>query len=183
MLLMNFATFADDATNLDASWTASRIMNGTVFRIRLYNTVQLVPSLILGSNGVGPLWSNDQPWANGEPWAYDPTAPVAVNALAGAAAFTVDLAEYGPVLKIGHVIGFTVGDHDGAHMVLDIAYDGDVATVTVEPPLRRSLTTDSRMKFRPKMLAKCVNPSEVATNFTSGRHMTFGGATFVEAMI
>ncbi|WP_108482255.1 hypothetical protein [Oceaniglobus ichthyenteri] len=185
-VMMNFAPFAAEAANLNASWTVSRILNSAIMRVRLYKTVQLVAaSAITGAdveNGIP--WANDEPWANGENWAWSPSSPITNPAGRGAEMFTADLSDIGPVLKIGHVIGFQSGGYDFAHTIMDIEYDGaDVATVTVSPPLRRGLTTDDRLLYRPAVMVTCINAREVAGNFASGRHMQFGSAQFVEALL
>lgn len=185
-LIMNFAAFATPEANLNASWTVSRITNGTIMRIRLQQTVQLVSeaALGMGTEVAGVPWSNDQPWANGQNWLYDPQAQIHADAAKGASSFSVDLSSLGQVLSIGHVVGFHLDGYDFAHIIMDISYDAsDVATVTVEPPLRRALTVSSLMKFRPTMLVTCVNAREVMGNFTSGRHMALNTARFVEALV
>lgn len=182
-LVMAFATFADAETNLDASWTASRIMNGTVWRIPLYGSVQLVSAADLDVPDTGQTWANGAAWANDENWRANPFAYVTAAASKGAASFAVDMSILGDVLKIGHVIGFHLDGYDFAHMVMDIDYVDGVATVTVEPPLRRALAIDDYLLFRPVMTATCANAREVAGNFARGRAMTFGTARFVEALV
>lgn len=183
-LIMNFNAFATEQANLDASWTISRILNKTVFRVGLYNSVQLVKASAFGDlDPDGNPWANDQPWANGQNWAASPTAPVAASALQGEVFCTVDLSEYGNILQNGHVIGFNAEDLDTAHTVMDISYAEGVATIELAPPLRRDLSVTDVMLFRPKMLVTCSNGREVMGNFQSGRHMTFGTARFVEALL
>lgn len=182
---MNFAPFATEEDNLDASWTVSRITNSNIMRVRLYQTIQIVEASALGDADVdnGIPWANEEPWANGENWAYSPSSPVAATAEKGAASYTVDLSDVGQVLKIGHVVGFFIDGYDFAHIIMDVSYTDDVATVTVEPPLRRALTTEHRMLYRPKVLVTCRNAREVMSNFTSGRHMAFNSARLVEAIL
>lgn len=182
---MDFATFSTVEENEAASWTISRIMAGALMRIPLYRTVQLVPEAALaGADDPGIPWDGGIPWATDANWSWNPTAPVAAAALRGGETFTADLGDLGRVLRIGHVIGFTSGNYDFTHVVMDIDYDvDDVATVTVSPTLRRALTTDDQMKFRPRIIATCGNAAEVMGNFQSGRHMTFGQARFVEALV
>jgi len=183
---MEFAPFASVAANEDASWTISRIMNGNIMRVPIYNSVQLVPVAELNGAGLtnGIPWSNDQPWGSGENWSWSPFVPVAAVALRGAESFAVDMAAVGRVLRIGHVLGFTYGQIDAAHVVMDIEYDAaDVATVSIQPSLRRALAVDDQMLFRPRVLATCANAGEVMSTFQSGRHMTFNPAVFIEALL
>ena len=184
-LVMNFAPFATEESNLAASWTISRMMNGAIFRVRLYRTVQLVSETALSTSDTpGNPWSNSEPWSTGENWASDPVAEVAASAAKGASTFTADLSIMGQVLDLGHVVGFFVDGYNFSHVVTDVEYDtDDVATVTITPPLRRALTTSDLMNFRPAMLVTCANPAEVMTNYTSGRHMALSTARFVEALV
>ncbi len=182
-LVMNFAPFAAKEANLDASWTISRMMAGAVFRIPLYNSVQLVLSTdIPGAPTTDGLpWDNNGPWDSLLNWEWSPASFLSVSALAGSETFTVTLATQ--ILKIGHVIGFSSGGAESAHTVMDISYSAGTAEVTVSPPLRRDLSVGDPMLYRPKMLATCINAREVMTNFQSGRHMTFGTANFVEVLL
>lgn len=181
-LRFEFAKFALEADNLEASWMATAIRAGRVFRIPLYESVQLVPAADLGLTD-GITWSNGQLWANGFGWASNPTAEVQNDWPAGGVSFKARMGPVGQVLKLGHVIGFTVGAYDFAHVVTDIVYNGGVATITIDPPLRRDVVDGDLMKFRPKMLATCRNAAEVVGTFQSGRNMAFGAAVFVEALV
>jgi hypothetical protein len=90
-LRLEFGQIANTDANLDASWLASRIMNGSVFRLKLfYPTVQLVPDSDLGgSTESGVLWDNDLGWAGG-PWAFNPQAGLIGVALKGASTVRVN---------------------------------------------------------------------------------------------
>lgn len=187
-LNMSFAAFTSEVQNLDASWTISQILNGAVMRIPVFGyTVQLLSAASAGgsiSNDNGIPWDNGPNWDNGMGWEWNPTASVSEAASKGSASVKVDMSALGEALKIGHVIGFNVGGYDFSHKVMNISYDAsDIATITISPPLRRGLTTESEMTFRPKMLATCSNAREVAGLFQRGRHMAFNTANFVEALV
>lgn len=184
-VFMSFSVFATREANLDASWTISRILNGAVMRVPLYNSVQLVSDDALdGPETDGIPWDNDLPWDSGAYWSWNPSVPVAAAASKGAGSMKAELANYGPVLEIGHVIGFYLDGYDFTHVVMDIEYDDeDIATIAVSPPLRRALTTDDRLLFRPVALVTCINAREVMGQFQSGRHMQFNRAQFVEALV
>lgn len=182
-LKMDFNPFATEAANIDASWTISRIQSGAIMRVPLFCSVQLVSSAGLGA-GVGDLpWSNDELWSNDQGWASTPSAPVAAPAQRGSQTCTVDLSDYGQILKIGHVIGFNSGKYSFAHIVMDIDYTGGDAEISISPPLRRALTTDSYLTFRPKMMVQCRNAEEVAGTFRAGRHVQLNSAEFIEALL
>lgn len=181
-----FASLAITADNIDASWTISALRSDRVFRVPLYESVQLVPAADIGLTS-GVLWSLGQSWANGLGWASNPAAEVQNSWPAGGVTFTARMGPFGApgtqVLKIGHVIGFTSGAYDFAHVVMDISYSGGIATVTIDPPLRRALVDGNLMRFRPRMMATCRNAGEVITTFRSGRNIGLGAALFVEALV
>jgi len=185
VLDMAFNTLKSEA-NVDASWTYSRVMADAILRIPIRRSVQLVPTADLGGADLldGVPWAGGQPWATGENWAWSPFAPLAAAALRGAASVSVDMGSLGQVLRIGHVVGFLKDGIPTAHVVMDIAYDGeDVATVTVQPELRRGLDAGDPLLFRPSMLATCQNPDSLAATFSYGRYTQPGGARFVEALL
>lgn len=185
-LMMAFPTnFSNRATSLDVSWTISRILNGSIFRIRLFTSVQLVSSAALGvaTGERGQTWSNGQPWGNGELWAFDPVAPVAADAARGASQVQIDLSEFGEVISIGHVVGFTIGGYSFAHVVMDCSYDGDTATLQISPPLRRAVSTENMLQFRPSVMVQCRNGSEVMGGFGLRRLGALNPAVFVEALV
>jgi len=181
-LLMSFNTLKREA-NAAASWTYSRVRNGAVFCIPIRLGDQLVPAALLDPPTTdGIPWANAQPWATGENWEWNPTAPVTA-ASRGAVEVTVDLSDYGQVIEPGHVVGFSDGGYRFAHMVMDVEADGDDATLTLEPPLRRALTSESRLQFRPSITAMCVNPDAFAGAFEYGRYTTPGQGQFVEVLV
>lgn len=182
---MAFSTLPREA-NAAASWTYSRVMAQAILRIPIRCSDQLVPAADLGGAAVmdGVPWSDGQPWATGENWAWSPIAPLAADALRGAESFKVDMSGVGEVLRVGHVIGFSAGQIDAAHVVMDIEYDAaDVATVTVQPSLRRAMDAGAPMLFRPSILATCQNPDALAGTFAYGRFTQPGAARFVEAIL
>jgi hypothetical protein len=185
-LLMEFDRIASAAANLDVSWLASRMMNGAVFRIRLfYPTVQLVSDSALGgSTELGVNWSNSLPFSDSMAWAFDPQAGIVGTAAKGAASFVVNMAPLGRVLKVGHVIGFHIDGYDFAHVVTDISYSAtDRATVEIQPPLRRALAATDVMKLRPIATVTCTNAREVVANLLYGTTATVNPARFVEALV
>jgi len=185
-LRMEFAPFANADSNLDASWLASRMLNGSVFRIRLFSpSVQLLSDTALGGNtAVGVTWSNGLGWSGNVNWAFDPSSPITATRDKGEATFRYNDSEFGRVLKIGHVVGFHLNGYDFCHTVVDISYPTANRTeVTIQPPLRRALTTNDRVTFRPIMTAVCVNARDVVGNLRFGTSLNFNPAHFVEALV
>jgi len=184
-LMMEFDPLAIAGSNLDASWLASRMMNGNAFKIKLFApSVQLVAAADLGGLDDGVMWSNNLPWDNGLGWAFAPSADITVGGAKGSEQFKVNLNPFGQVLQIGHVIGFTIDGYDFTHIVMDISYPANNrATVTVNPPLRRQVTTDDKMLFRPSMTATCVNAREVMGNYIYGITMQLAPMRWVETLV
>ena len=183
-LLMSFAAFVTPQANLEASWLMSRITNGAIMRVKLWNTVQLVPWADLDITDTGQTWLDGGAWENGSYWQTSPYAPVTASASKGAETVIVDCSIPGRVLSRGHVIGFRVGDYDFAHIIMAVSYDGDDrATLTIAPPLRRGLTTSNRLFYWPSMLVTCRNAPEVAGQFRRGLHVQLNSAKLVEALV
>ena len=186
-LRMDFVQFANESTNLEASWTISRILNGNVMRVPLYSpSVQLISNETLGITGTEEiLWANGFPWANGLGWASRPGAPITTGGDEGDTTFTADTTGILNSIQRGHVLGFCIGGYDWACIVMDVSYNasGTRASCTVEPPLRRAVTTSDRVLFRPKMLVTCVNARDVAGNFRLGRVMQLNSARLVEFLL
>jgi hypothetical protein len=183
-LMFNFAVLALPEANKAMSWLASRMMNGAVLSVPIYNSVQLVPEVeIFGAAADNFVDTTDQ-YSAIPVRRWEPFVPVTAVALAGVETLTADLSELGRVLNEGHVIGFRSGAYDFAHIVTEITYDvANVATIKVSPPLRRGLAISDKLHLRPKMLVRCTNASEVATTFTRGRHMAPAPARLVEAFV
>ena len=182
-LFMEFAPFATPEANRAASWTVSKLVSGSVFRVPLYETVQVVDSTEFGLTG-GLRWANNLPWSNGQFWKFNAFASFNAAAARGVVSISVDMSAHGEVLQLGHVFGTRLDGYDFTHVVEDIEYDAsDVATITFSPPLRRAATTADEINFRPTMLVQCINAREVMTNFQSGRHMQLSPARFVEALV
>lgn len=183
-LLLNFAAFVTPTANLNASWLVSRITNGAIMRVKLWDSVQLVPWADLDIVDTGQTWLDGSGWENGSYWQTSPYAPVTSAASKGADTVVVDCSIPGQVLSRGHVVGFTVGDYDFTHLVMGVSYDvDDRATLTISPPLRRALTTSNRLFYWPSMLVTCRNAAEVAGQFRRGLHMQLNSARLVEALV
>lgn len=174
------------ASNVDASWTMSRILGGSIMCVPIVSSPQLVPAADLDGAefDLGVPWGNDQPWGNGENWAYDPSSIVTEIALAGSASFKADLSGYGEVLTVGHVIGFKSGSYHFAHVVMNISYSAaSVATVQVSPPLRRDLAVGAEMMFRPKFMGVARDASSFKSAYTPAGVVQPGRVEFIEALV
>lgn len=183
-MLFVFSVLATRESNEAMSWLSSMMGNGAIFSVPIYNSVQLVPDADIFGVAADNFTDTADPYSAIPIRRWEPFVPVAANALDGVVTFTANMSELGRVLRAGHAIGFRSGAYDFAHAVKAITYDaGNIATITVEPPLRRPITTGDKMHLRPKMLATVENASEVMQPFTHGRHMTPSPARFVEALV
>ena len=187
-LLMDFVQFALPDANLAASWIMSRLQNAAIMRIPLYYpSVQMITDEVLGiSTPNGVNWSNNLPWSGGAPWRTDPMVDVTVGGAKGTTVVRLNTGsglQY--LLKVGHVIGFHSEGYDFAHMIVNATYfnDGARTEVTLNPPLRRTVTTLDRAKLRPVMLATCPNAREVGMALRLGRFAALNSARFVEALV
>lgn len=171
------------------SWLMSKVNNGTVFRINLTKTPQLVGDAALGVTPdmlAGSPWEQtglypDNAWDNGQFWANDGIGfPVTIIALEGTTGLTIDTADLGEIIRHGHVIG--VGDV--SYMVDDIEYDSDTQTarITVNPPLRNDVTDEDMILLRPSFLGVVMNASEVRTAYerSNNGHIQPGRILFSE---
>lgn len=169
------------------SWICSMIANGNIFRIPISFTPQLVKLPDLGlsvSDAAGLPWAAsgltpEVPWANGQNWAYDVFAEAAATALAGTVTLELDFGTLPPALRHGHLIGHD----DVTYLVEDIEYDGSIATITVNPPLRNTVGQGDLVTFRPKMLAVARNPDSFRGLYEPADIIRLGSVEFVEALI
>lgn len=183
--VMEFDPLAIAGSNLDASWLMSRLLNGNIFRIRLFAPhVQLVGATELGGVDEGVMWDNALPWDNGYGWDFDPIAPVAIGGAKGSTEVKVNMSDFGQVLELGHVIGFTIDGYSFAHVVTSISYTAaDRATITVNPPLRRRVTAADSMSLRPSITATCINARELLGAYRFGTTLPLPAIRMAEAIL
>jgi hypothetical protein len=182
---LQFAPFATEEANRLASWLVSRFTNGSFMKVPIWRSVQVISASNLDGSAYqnGVPWDNSGPWDNGYGWDYSPIAPVATGSSKGSTELSVDMSSYGQVIDLGHVVGVEVDGYEFSHIVMDVGYSGDTATLEISPPLRRSVTTSTSVKFRPYGIFQCVNPDEVAGLYHAGRHTQLNAAKLVEALI
>lgn len=147
------------------SWFFSAATNGTIFRIPLTVTPQLVPTAAFfnaDTSYATVLWDNDQPWDNDEPWLISDLGPSVVGSFnAGVSEIVVSMGVYDNIFKRGHVIGHG----DVSYMINRITYVGSVATIKISPPLRHALINGEQLKFRPFFLGICTNSENVRVTY------------------
>lgn len=174
-----------------SSWIMSKT-NGQIFRVPLTKTPQLVSNAALtGVDGPSNLaiaweptgllvqgqWDNDQYWSDDGIY-----AETVATASEGTLIVKINMLPYGPILKHGHVFGI----RDATYKVDDIEYDdGNVATVTVVPPLRNNILVGDMVLFRPYFLGTISNGSEVKATYDAENvgHMQMGKILFSEVYL
>lgn len=187
ILSMEFTPQQNAPADPIVSWLSTMIANGNIFRIPISFTPQVVPLPELGlggKNDVGLPWAAsgltpEVPWSNGQNWAYDVFAGAAATGLAGAVVIKLDMGSLPPALRHGHLIGH----EDVTYLVEDIEYDGSIATLTVNPPLRKDVAQGDLITFRPKMLAVARNPDSFRGLYEPADIIRLGSVEFVEALI
>lgn len=187
ILNMEFTVQRNAPADPIVSWLCSMIANGNIFRIPISFTPQIVPLPDLGlsaSDNAGLPWAAagmtpEGPWSNGQNWASDVLAETAATALAGTVMLVLDFGDLQPALRHGHLIGHD----DVTYLVEDIEYDGSVATITVNPPLRNTVAQGDLVTFRPKMLAVARNPDSFRGLYEPADIIRLGSVEFVEALI
>lgn len=148
-----------------ASWLMSKL-NGQIFRARLAPTPQVAWSARRNASGV--LWDSDLLWSNQQAWEGDFSAIYSATALEGTAEVTVDMTGVTGAVQAGHVIG-----HGNACYIVDeIEYDGDVATMALNPPLRRDIAINDAAPLRPWFLGRVGNAPEVLSMYESANNGT-----------
>lgn len=188
VLNMEFTAQRNAPADPIVSWLCSMIANGNIFRIPIRFTPQLVKSADLGfgsgADDADLPWDDaglapEGPWDNGENWAFEVGGGASATALEGSVTVAVDFGTLPMVLRHGHLIGHD----DVTYLVEDIDYDGTVATITVNPPLRHDVTQGDFITFRPKMLATARNPDSFRGLYEPADIIRLGSVEFVEALI
>jgi len=168
-----------------ASWLMSKASNGSVFRVRLANSLQLVPLADLGLSlpndyqTIGVPWDGDLYWDSDLGWQYDVGALATAVALEGTSTLVIDMSAYALGLYEGHVIGH----QDRAYMVDAIDYAGSIATITVSPPLRVEVAIGDYITFRPRMMGTVQDPAGLRSLVDSADNLRLGSITVIEALI
>ena len=184
-LEMSFDTMKGEDASRMASWLMSRQRNGTVFRVPIRRTPQIASLAALGLSDLaayqarGVPWEEGQPWDSGVNWSLDIVGTATVDALDGVTQIVVDLTGLNRGLKFGHLIG-----HNSiAYHIDNIVYAGDVATISITPPLRNDMAAGDFVTLRPTMLATALDPDSFKAMFNSAGHIRPGSIVMAEALL
>jgi hypothetical protein len=146
-----------------SSWLMSK-GNGQILRVRLAPTPQVLSKRSLMMANMP--WKaeglkQEAPWSNFPAWDGDLVTTYTETALAGTNELTLDMAAFGRILKVGHVIGH----ENRTYLVDEITYAGTIATVVVTPPLREDVTAGDTVLFRPWFTGSIANPTDFRNTY------------------
>jgi hypothetical protein len=150
------------------SWFLSKMSNGTIFKIPLTKTPQLVTDEALNISVNTVQWNESgilpfSDWDNNQPWKADGiNYLINANYLEGETTIEILTGEIGNILKAGHVIG--IGN--SSYIIEDISYTSTIATIDIIPPLRKNVVENDEVKTRPFFVGSVTNASEVKTSYS-----------------
>lgn len=169
-----------------SSWLMSKI-NGEIFRVRLTRTPQLLQASALGvTSGGGVPWVAEgvypeSTWDNGALWDDDVAFYTAGASLEGSTSLVVDLTGFGSPLQPGHVIGHG----ESCYMINDIDQVGNVATLSITPPLRRAVKVGDLVLTEPIFTGTIANGSEIRNSYDASNagHIQLNRIVFQEVVL
>lgn len=101
------------------------------------------------------------------------------GALIGAVTVSIDMAQFGGLLREGHVIGHAFD----TYLVDEIEYVGTVANITVKPPLRRNIAFGDICLFTPWFTGRISNGADIRAGYNNMGHVKPGNIIMHEAVI
>lgn len=158
-------------TNPAASWLMSK-SSGQVLRVRLAATPQIA-------------WSRaridhlDSDWVNREGARNEAVTRFTAASPQGSITATLDLSQFGRILRPGHVIGHATD----CYLIEEVDYAGGSATVTVTPPLRRDISTNDQCLFTPWFTGRISNGAEMRSAYNNMGHVKPGRIILQEAVV
>lgn len=153
------------------SWLMSKT-NGQVIRVKLAASPQVAWSRVRMDH-LSYNWSDPNAIAN------DATVRFASVTAKGATTVTVNLATVGKILRPGHVIGHEFD----CYLIDEITYAGDVATITITPPARRAIATNSPCLLNPWFTGRLQAGAQFKAMYNNIGHITPGTLIFNEAIV
>lgn len=167
------------------SWLMSKVSNGSIFRLRLLPSAQLISGSELGVEVPagyeedGVPWDGDLYWDNDLGWEFEVGAAATAIALEGSTTIAIDMT--GMALDLGH--GHAIGFGGSAYIVDDIEYSGSIATITVTPPVRKAVAVGDFVTFSPDFYGVCMDPETFKSLFDPSGIIRPGSIKFAEAIL
>lgn len=163
---------------IDTEWVdpaASALMSrisGQVLRIRLSSS----PQIAWSRERIDRL---DEEWSNPAGARNEAHTVFTAASLKGAVTVSIDMAQYGRLLRAGHVIGHAFD----TYMVDEIEYVGTVAKITVKPPLRRNIGLGDICLFTPWFTGRISNGADIRAAYNNLGHVKPGNIILQEAVV
>lgn len=170
--------------NPETSWLMSKLGNGSIFRIKLAKTPQILSKYQLTDYEISVPWNNNQTWNNNQFWGpIDPTAVVAFFAVEGNQKITIENEPIGKRLKRGNVIGF--GNY--TYMIDEIVQRSGMnrTILTISPPLRQNIAAGSEILIYPYFLGTASNVEQFRSTYDAINvgHIETGKIVFSEVIL
>lgn len=154
-----------------ASWLMSKI-SGQVLRVRLDASPQIAWSRArldhIEFDLVTPTRADN-----------DAITRFTAASLKGSTTVSVDMAQYGRLLREGHVIGHAFD----CYLIDEVEYVGTTARLTVTPPLRRDITIGDVALFRPWFTGRISNGADIRAAYDNLGHVKPGNIILQEAVV
>lgn len=149
----------------------SRI-SGQIYRIRVRRTPQVAWSQERNNNLNHYLENRCGTGTDG-------VSRFVVPSLKGTTTVSIDIAEFGKLLRAGHVIGHAFE----CYLIDDVEYVGSTANITVTPPLRRDIAANDQCLFTPWFTGRISNGESVRAMYNHLGHLRPGKIIFQEAVL
>lgn len=99
--------------------------------------------------------------------------------LKGAVTVSIDMAQFGRLLREGHVIGHAFD----TYLIDEIEYVGTVANIIVKPPLRRDIAPGDICFFTPWFTGRISNGADIRSSYNSQGHVKLANIILQEAVV
>lgn len=164
-----------------SSWIMSKV-NGSIFRIKLVKTPQLVfPSGVSPVDAGTSPWSidgtaNENAWDNDQEWDNDGFYLSATNSSSlGSTEIRLSTGSNGDILKHGHVIGF----QNYSYIIDDIEYENTLAIITISPPLRNNIVAGDMILMQPYFTGSIANGDQIKADYRAANNGTIQLGTII----
>lgn len=132
----------------------------------------------MGTHAPAVRWSNNQTWAHGQGWKpATPKAVAAAESPAGSAQITLNIKNWRGILPAY----FGIVGHFAVYSIVDTDVNGDIATLTVWPPVRHKIETGALATFRPVLAARLIDDQGASWQNT-GKSTTGASLSVIEVL-
>ncbi len=187
MLELQIALSVNERDTPLVSWLMSKI-NGEIFRVKLAKTPQVIAGDTIGltSGDSGISWAaegfyTESNWDNSEFWDNDTALYATASSLAGSTTINLDVLPLGEIFKYGHVFSIA----NSAYIVDDVEYTNNIASISVKPPLRKSVLLGDIVSVSPYFIGSIANGSEIRAMYEASNngHISLNRIIFHEVVV